>query len=119
VTSPARRRTARIVGSVLIAAPLTVVLTASAAWADDSGDVTNVSSGSNWHIFLRLLLPTVVLLVAISVLAALPRLLRRPRYRPGRPWPHDPLWFAGPETPERALASARPLRGTGGASANW
>lgn len=68
---------------------------------------------------LRIGLITVGLFVVISLLAALPRLLTRPRYRPGKPWPYDPLWFAGPENPDAALSGARALRGTGGASGDW
>lgn len=96
-----------------------VLAAGTPAWADDSGAVTGLSSGSNWEVLLRLLVPTVVLSAVIALLAALPRLLRRPRYRPGKPWPHDPLWFAGAENPERALAGVRPTRRSGGASADW
>lgn len=103
----------------LFAATLWALGTGSAAWADDSGEVTGVSSGGNWSIVLRLLVPTVTALLVISLLAALPRLLRRPRYRPGKPWSHDPLWFAGAENPERALSRVRPERRSGGASADW
>ena len=52
--------------------------------------------------------------------AALPSMLKRPRYRPGRPWKHDPLWFNGPDDPDAAVAKARPgASGRGGASAEW
>lgn len=58
------------------------------------------------------------LLIAFFVL--LPGLTRRPRYRPGRPWTHDPIWFAGPEEPEVALRAAVPaLQAKGGVGADW
>lgn len=106
-----------MLGSVL-GAVLFVVAAGSAARADDSGAVAG-DSLSNWDILMRMLIPTLIGLVVISALAALPRLLRRPRYRPGKPWSHDPLWFAGAKNPERALAGVRPSRRSGGASAEW
>lgn len=60
------------------------------------------------------------LFLLISLLVVLPGLLRRPRYRPGRPWVHDPVWFAGPEHPEVALRDAVPrLQAKGGVGADW
>lgn len=112
-----RRGGTRLIGTLLVA--VLVLIPVSASWADDSGAVTGLSSGSNWEILLRLLVPTVVLMALVGGLAALPRLLGRPRYRPGKPWSHDPLWFAGPENPERVLAGVRPARRSGGASADW
>jgi hypothetical protein len=70
-------------------------------------------------ILLFVVLPLAVFL-AIATLAALPSLLKRPRYRPGKPWEHDPLWFAGPDDPERAIARALAgVSAKGGASAEW
>lgn len=97
-----------------------VLASGSVAWAGDSGEVTGgLSSGSNMNLLMRLLVPSIAALVVISALAAAPRLVRRPRYRPGKPWSHDPLWFAGAENPERALSGVRPVRQSGGASADW
>lgn len=58
-------------------------------------------------------------LVALLVVAGGFR--NRPRYRPGRAWDFDPVWFAGPADPDTALVSARPGRHLtgGGASAEW
>ena len=42
---------------------------------------------------LYFVVPTVGLYALITVLAAAPRLVRRPRYRSGQPWPHQPLWW--------------------------
>lgn len=33
----------------------------------------------------------VLVLLAIAVFA--PSATRRPRYRPGRPWPYEPVWY--------------------------
>jgi hypothetical protein len=60
------------------------------------------------------------LFLLIAFLVVLPGLLHRPRYRPGRPWTHDPIWFAGPEDPEAALRAAVPaLQAKGGVGADW
>ena len=78
------------------------------------------SLGAGMTILLFIIVPLAIF-GTIALLAALPSLLRRPRYRPGSPWEHDPLWFAGPDDPEQAIAQARPRgRSTkGGASAEW
>ena len=56
----------------------------------------------------------------ICALVVLPGMLRAPRYRPGKPWHHDPLWFGGPDDPAQALSGARPgATSKGGASAEW
>ena len=56
----------------------------------------------------------------IAFFSALPSMLRRPRYRPGKPWRHDPLWFGAPDDPDAALRTARPgATARGGASAEW
>lgn len=97
---------------------ITLLLAVPALAAGDSGEFSDpgnnflASEALYWAI-------TFGFFVVLAALVAGPQLLRRPRYRPGRPWPHDPLWFAGPEDPEGALAAARPLRGLGGASAEW
>ncbi len=95
-----------------------LLLATPAAAADDSGEVTDtgLTVTHGWLLYVGI---PVALFAVIALLAALPRLIHRPRYRPGRPWPHDPLWFAGPEEPDAALAGARPLPGTGGASGDW
>lgn len=57
----------------------------------------------------------------IALLVVVGGLRHRPRYRPGRPWDFDPIWFAGPTDPDAALDAARPggrVTG-GGASAEW
>jgi hypothetical protein len=60
------------------------------------------------------------LFLLITAFVVGPGMLRRPRYRPGRPWQHDPVWFAGPARPESALRAATPGPQTGGGvGADW
>ncbi len=106
--------------AVLFAATTTVVVVAAApALALDDGEVPGKPLGAGLVIVYYVLIPLGAFAL-IAFFSALPSLLRRPRYRPGRPWKHDSLWFGGPDDPDRAVASARP-GGTakGGASAEW
>jgi hypothetical protein len=109
-----RRITAVLVGA---AAPL--LLTSPAFAALDDGEVPGDSLGTGLVLLYYVVIPLAIFGV-LSFLAALPSMLRRPRYRPGRPWKYDPLWFGAPEDPDRAVADARPgASGRGGASAEW
>jgi len=95
------------------------VLTAAPALARDDGEVPGKSLGSGMTILIYVVIPLGAFAV-ISLFAALPSLLRRPRYRPGRAWHYDPMWFNGPDEPDKALAAARPgVTAKGGASAEW
>lgn len=77
------------------------------------------SLGDGMTILVYVIVPLAVFGL-VALLSALPSLLKRPRYRPGRPWDHDPLWFGGPDDPEEAILRARRGRATrGGASAEW
>jgi len=77
------------------------------------------SLGTGMTVLLFVIVPLAIFGV-IGFLSALPSMLKRPRYRPGRPWDHDPLWFGGPDDPEGSLAKARAGRTPkGGASAEW
>jgi hypothetical protein len=70
-------------------------------------------------VLLYVLLP-LALLVLVSVLAALPQLRRRARYRPQEGWDAPPVWFAGPADPESAVEQAQAgdvVRG--GAGGSW
>jgi hypothetical protein len=97
-----------------------VLLSAAPALANlDDGEVKGKSLGTGLVIVIFVLIPLGAGAV-ICFLAALPSMLRRPRYRPGRPWKHDPLWFNGPSDPNAAVVSARPgASARGGASAEW
>jgi hypothetical protein len=97
-----------------------VLLTATPALAKlDDGEVKGKSLGAGLVILYYVVIPLAIFGV-IAFFSVLPSMLRRPRYRPGRPWNYDPLWFSGPDDPERALATARPgATARGGASAEW
>ena len=103
----------------MLGALVPVLLLAAPAWAVEDGEVPGDSLGTGLVIVVYVLIP-LGLFGVIAFLAMLPSALRRPRYRPGRPWKHDPLWFSGPDDPDSALSSARPgATARGGASAEW
>lgn len=106
--------------TVVLAAMTSVVVTAGPALAfRDDGEVHGKPLGAGLTIAIYVLIPLGAFLL-IAFFAALPSMLKRPRYRPGRPWKHDPLWFNGPDDPDAALAKARPgSTARGGASAEW
>lgn len=103
-----------------VCAAVTVSLVATPALANlDDGEVRGKPLGTGLVILIYVVVPVGAFLV-ISFFAVLPSMLRRPRYRPGRPWNFDPLWFAGPDDVDKALAGARPgVTAKGGASAEW
>ena len=112
-------RVLRRTAAVGLAALTTTLLAAGPAFALDDGEVHGKGLGTGMTIVVFVLIPLGAFLV-IAFFSALPSLLRRPRYRPGRPWKHDPLWFSGPDDPDAALSTARPgATGRGGASAEW
>ena len=88
------------------------------AYALDDGEAPGKPLGTGLTLVYYVVIPIGAFLV-IAFLSTLPAMLRRPRYRPGRPWQHDPLWFNGPDDPDRAVAAARPGASKGGASAEW
>lgn len=105
--------------AVVAAGLLLPVLSAAPALAVDDGEQPGKSLGTGETILIYVVIPLAAFAV-ISLFSALPSLLRRPRYRPGRPWNHDPMWFNGPDDPNAALAAARPgASAKGGASAEW
>jgi hypothetical protein len=95
------------------------LLAATPALARDDGEVPGSSLSTGLVILYYVVIPLGAFAV-IAFFSVLPSLLRRPRYRPGRPWNFDPMWFNGPDDPDRALAGARPgATAKGGASAEW
>jgi hypothetical protein len=85
----------------------------------DDGEVPGPSLGVGLTLVYFVVIPIAAFLV-ISALCLLPSALSRPRYRPGKPWTFDSLWFRGPQRPETALQSARVGEtARGGASAEW
>jgi hypothetical protein len=82
----------------------------SAGWTDGSVART---------VLLYVLLP-LALLLGIALLAAVPSLVRRYRYRPQEGWSADPVWFAGPADPVAAVEQADPADVVrGGAGGSW
>ena len=102
----------------LLALLVPLLLAGVPAYALDDGEAPGKPLGTGLVILYYVVIPLGVFLV-IAFFSTLPAMLRRPRYRPGRPWPHDPLWFNGPADPDRAVASARAGASKGGASAEW
>lgn len=99
--------------------PLLLVAGPALALNPDDGEVPGPSLGVGMTVLYFVVIPVGAFLL-ITALALLPSTLRRPRYRPGKPWSYDPLWFRGPDDPERALSGARPgATAKGGASAEW
>lgn len=70
---------------------------------------------------LTFVVPSVGLYLLIAVLVALPRRTRRPRYRVGRPWPFEPLfWTANPRGAGLPAPDPRSATGErGGARGSW
>lgn len=99
-----------------VTAPL-VVAGPALAIPDGSEPGPGLSILSTLLIFLG---GPLLLFVLLAAFVGIPALLRKPRYQPGRPWEHDPVWFAGPEDPHEALTTTRPGRAQGGgASVEW
>ena len=106
--------------AVAMAAVTPVLLAATPALAKlDDGEEKGSSLGAGLVILYYVVIPLGIFAV-LAFFAVLPSMLRRPRYRPGRAWNYDPLWFSGPDEPDRALSTARPgATARGGASAEW
>jgi len=92
----------------------------------DDGEVRGSSLGLGNTILLFVVIPLGAFLL-IAALAVLPSALSRPRYRPGRPWEHQPRWIGAPSQAV-AGADAAAIEGRageagstaqGGASAEW
>jgi hypothetical protein len=119
VTHRSSRRNAARAAAALSAIVIPLVVAAAPALAIDDGEVKGKSLGIGLTIAIFILIPVGAFAV-IAFFSTLPSMLRRPRYRPGRPWNYDPLWFNGPDNPNEALMSARPrVTAKGGASAEW
>ena len=70
---------------------------------------------------LVFVVPTVGGYLLIALLAAAPRLGRRPRYRAGQPWTYEPLWWtANPEGAHLTAVESHPTSvERGGARGSW
>jgi hypothetical protein len=80
----------------------------------DDGEVPGPSLGIGNTILIFVVIPVGAFLI-IAALSVLPSALSRPRYRPGKPWEHEPTWIGRPDDSSGdSGTSAR-----GGASAEW
>jgi len=70
---------------------------------------------------LTYVVPSVGLYLLIALLVVAPRRTGRPRYRVGRPWRYQPLfWTANPKGAQLPAGPQRPAEGEcGGAHGNW
>jgi len=94
----------------------------------DDGEVRGSSLGLGNTILLYVVIPLGAFLL-IATLSVLPSALSRPRYRPGRPWNHEPRWIGAPaQAAAVAGADAAAIEAgageagstaQGGASAEW
>jgi hypothetical protein len=82
----------------------------------DDGEGHGHDLGLGNTILLFVVVPIAAFLL-ISALAVLPSTLTKPRYRPGKPWDHEPLWIGGPTDPQAVPPTDTSARG--GASAEW
>ncbi|WP_158604406.1 hypothetical protein [Nocardioides mangrovicus] len=95
-----------------------------AAVADEPESWQSTPHVSGFDFVLILFLVPFGLFVLISVLSALPSLIRHQGYQPGRPWTGEGEWFGGPrEGIEKAPAEDSPALeqagGQGGTSARY
>jgi hypothetical protein len=89
--------------------------------AADAGRVVTV-----WQTVLVFVVAPVGGLLLLALLVLGPALSRAPRYRPGRPWEHEPVWYVARPTAtaaaavpgQRALTSASRRALTGSAPAS-
>jgi hypothetical protein len=70
---------------------------------------------------LYFVVPAVGLYLLIALLVVAPRMARRPRYRVGQPWPHQPMWWtANPQGAQLPAVDGHAVAGQrGGARGNW
>lgn len=108
-----------LAGSLLLAVSLAAP--AVAATRDD-GEQPGPGLSSGQALLIYLGVPLAVAAV-VALLTYLPSIARGPRYRPGRTWTANPVWFSGSDAPEEALRQTTPediaRTSRGGASARW
>lgn len=121
-----RIRFARRLAVVSVCATVPLLATAGPALANikpDDGEVPGPALGIGLTLLLFVVVPIGAFLL-ISALAVLPSALSRPRYRPGKPWDHEPRWIGGPAdalpaAPAPAGEPSTEPTARGGASAEW
>lgn len=112
-----RTRVARRIAVVAVSALVPLLTVAGPAMAQvkpDDGQIRGPSLGVGDTLLLFVVIPIGAFLI-IAALAVLPAALSRPRYRPGKPWDHEPTWVGEPDAP----AAGAPTTARGGASAEW
>jgi hypothetical protein len=114
--------------AVLLAVPALLLLAAAPAFAaaqdpgtGDIGDVHNPAPQS-LPVMLGLYVGIPALGFLIAILLSMRSGKKSDRYRPGRPWEHDPAWFGtsveeSQQDQEQRRRAALP--GAGGASGQW
>jgi hypothetical protein len=114
-----RTRIATRVAVIAVGAVVPVLMIAGPALAKtkpDDGEGSGHSFGLGNTLLLFVVVPIAAFLL-ISALAVLPSALSKPRYRPGKPWDHEPLWIGGPSDAQAVAPAETSARG--GASAEW
>lgn len=115
--SRVRHRIALRATAVLTGLSLPLLL-AGPALARDDGEIP--SHIGVWYVIGVYVAVPLIIFGFIVAFVVLPTRLRAPRYRPGKPWHHEPLWFGGPDDPDQALRGARAgVSAKGGARAEW
>jgi hypothetical protein len=120
ITHPSRL--ARRLFTVLTSAVLVVLAGPVAAHADVPRAWPDPPKVSGLDFLIVLVLIPLGVAVVISVLAALPEMIRDKGYEPGQSWRSEPEWFGGPRQGVRARddVAERALEGErGGTSARW
>ena len=122
----ARRRRVRSLGgrsiALLLGVPGVLLLLAGPAAAQgDIGDAHSPDPQS-LPVMIGLYVGIPALFFLIAILLSLRSGRKSDRYRPGRPWEHDPAWFGSSveesdEAQEQRRRAALP--GAGGASGRW
>lgn len=122
--APSRKLLRRAVLAVPAAAAAVVALPAVAS-ADTPEAWANDPHVSGLDFLLVLVLIPVGLALVISVLAALPSMIRDRGYEPGQSWRAEPEWFGGPQKGVEATEQLSPQQietaesGRGGTSGQW
>jgi hypothetical protein len=115
-----RTRIATRVAVIAIGIVVPVLVTAGPALAKvkpDDGEGHQTHDLSTLGVIVRFVIIPLGAFLLIAALAVLPSALSKPRYRPGKPWDHEPLWIGGPTDPQAVPTTDTSARG--GASAEW
>jgi hypothetical protein len=84
----------------------------------DDGEGHNAHDLSTLGVLGRFVLLPIAIFLVVAALSVLPSALNKPRYRPGKPWDHEPRWIGSGE-PAAAGTTDGDATARGGASAEW